>query len=266
MSVPTGNPTAERRSPQAAQGTLLRLSQITKEYRSDRGKVVRALHEVSLDVRQGEILAIIGASGCGKSTLLRIMAGLDTITSGQTEWSRRPTPGRDIGYVFQEPVLLPWRSVLRNACIAPETLKEPRQRYEPRVRELLSLVGLTDFADALPRELSGGMRQRTSIVRALAHDPMLLLMDEPFGALDQITREKLHDDLLNIWTATGKTIVFVTHSVDEATYLADRVVVLSPRPGRVRAIHDVPLPRPRDARTKLDPRFAEFQAMLRGEL
>lgn len=246
--------------------TLVRLSSITKDYQSERGKVVRALDEVSLDVAQGEIVAIIGASGCGKSTLLRIVAGLESITSGKLDWTRAPKPGKDIGYVFQEPVLLPWRSVLRNASLGPETLKMPRSEYEPRVRELLGLVGLDEFAEALPRELSGGMRQRAAIVRALAHDPMILLMDEPFGALDQITREKLHDDLLAIWSATHKTIVFVTHSVEEAAYLADRVVVMSPRPGRVRAIHNVPLPRPRGAHTKLDPRFAEFQAKLREEL
>lgn len=238
---------------------------VSKTYTSARGDVT-ALKGVDLEIHDGEVLAIIGPSGCGKSTLLRIIAGLDAASTGNIAWSEAPRPGRDIGFVFQEPVLMPWRNVLRNARIALEVQKIPKAEADERVRSLLKLVGLEGFEASLPRELSGGMRQRVAIVRALASDPLVLLMDEPFGALDYLTRERLNDDLLDIWAATRKTMVIVTHSVEEASYLADRVVVMSARPGQIRSIHEVPLPRPRNKHTRLDPRFAAFMEQLREEL
>lgn len=227
---------------------------------------VAALESVDLEIEDGEIVALIGSSGCGKSTLLRVIAGLDAGFTGTVSWSQLPVPGKDIGFVFQEPVLLPWRSVERNAGFGLEVQGSSKEDVRSSVSELLELVGLTGFEKAYPRELSGGMRHRLAIVRALAYNPRILLMDEPFGALDHITREKLQDDLLRIWSQTRKTIVLVTHAVDEAAYLADRVVVMSPRPGTIRGIHRVPLSRPRDERTRVDPAFAEFQALLRSQL
>lgn len=246
--------------------TLISLRGVGKEYRRSGMEPVVALKGVDLDIARGEIIALVGASGCGKSTLLRIVAGLDKDYTGSLTWTQEPKPGRDIGFVFQEPVLLPWRTVRKNAQFGLEVQRTEKAEMNSRVDYLLELVGLEGFEKSYPKELSGGMRQRLSIVRALAYDPQILLMDEPFGALDHITRERLQDDLLRIWSETHKTIVFVTHSVDEAAYLADRVVVMTPRPGVVREIHDVPLPRPRNESTKVDLRFAKFQAQLRREL
>lgn len=185
---------------------------------------------------------------------------------GEITWATPPKPGRDIGFVFQEHALLPWRTVQRNVALGLEGKGADKASVTARVAELLAMVGLQDFANSYPSELSGGMRQRVAIVRALAYNPQILLMDEPFGALDAITRDRLQDDLLRIWEQTKKTIVLVTHSVEEAAYLADRVVVMSARPGRIRAIHDVPLPRERDQSTRELPEFAHFSNMLRGQL
>jgi NitT/TauT family transport system ATP-binding protein len=239
---------------------------LSKVYSAARRASVTALEDVSLAVADHEIVALIGPSGCGKSTLLRMIAGLDTDFTGELRWTEPPRPGKDIGFVFQEPALLPWRTVSRNVALGLESRDRSRDDIRERVRELLAMVGLSDFADSYPSELSGGMRQRVAIVRALAYDPRVLLMDEPFGALDAITRDRLQDDLLRIWEQTRKTIVLVTHSVEEAAYLADRVVVLAPRPGRVKAIHEVPLPRERDGSTRLTPEFTEFAGLLRSEL
>lgn len=262
VAAPDGNGGTGANRADVARVSLRGLS---KRYKSSRG-TVDALVDVDLDVFDGELLAIIGPSGCGKSTLLKILAGLDQSSKGSVLWRDPPRPGKDIGFVFQEPVLMPWRNVLRNAGIALEVQGVPRAEANERVRRLLELVGLSGFEAALPRELSGGMRQRVAIVRALASDPVVLLMDEPFGSLDYLTRERMNDDLLEIWAQTRKTLVIVTHSVDEATYLADRVVVMSPRPGRIQAIHDVPLARPRNKETRLDPVFASFMEQLREEL
>ncbi|APU16815.1 MULTISPECIES: ABC transporter ATP-binding protein [Actinoalloteichus] len=252
-------------SPDTGRG-LLAVRGVSKDYTSLHGETVHALDDVNLTVDEGEIIAIIGPSGCGKSTLLRMLAGLDDDYDGEIVWERPPRPGRDIGFVFQEPALLPWRTVERNVRLGIEVQKERLDRADERVATLLELVGLSGFAKSFPKELSGGMRQRVAIVRALAYDPRILLMDEPFGALDAITRDRLHDDILRIWEETRKTIVFVTHSVEEAAYLADRVVVMSPRPGRLQAVHDVPLDRNRSAATRELPEFARFVGMLRGEL
>lgn len=246
---------------------LLSVTEVTKVYNSARRQTVTALDDVSLEIGDGEVIALIGPSGCGKSTLLRLIAGLDTEFSGDIAWSTPPRPGKDIGFVFQEHALLPWRTVQRNVSLGLEGHgKLDKAATTQRVMDLLTMVGLQDFADSYPSELSGGMRQRVAIVRALAYEPRILLMDEPFGALDAITRDRLQDDLLRIWEQTKKTIVLVTHSVEEAAYLADRVVVMSPRPGRIRAIHDVPLPRERDQSTRELPEFSHFANMLRGQL
>lgn len=245
---------------------FLSVSDVTKVYKAANRQSVTALDDVSLDIDDGQIIALIGPSGCGKSTLLRMIAGLDDDYQGEIAWETQPKPGRDIGFVFQEHALLPWRTVQRNVALGLEGKGTDKASVSARVAELLAMVGLQDFADSYPSELSGGMRQRVAIVRALAYNPRILLMDEPFGALDAITRDRLQDDLLRIWEQTKKTIVLVTHSVEEAAYLADRVVVMSARPGRIRAIHDVPLPRERDQATRELPEFAHFSNMLRGQL
>lgn len=245
---------------------FLGIAEVSKTYVGARRQQVKALDGINLDVQEGEIVALIGPSGCGKSTLLRIVAGLDRDYVGAINWQRPPRRGRDIGFVFQDPALLPWRNVARNVSLGLEVQRAERKVIDTKVAELLELVGLSEFAKAFPRELSGGMRQRAAIARALAYDPTILLMDEPLGALDAITRDKLQDDILRIWETTRKTIVFVTHGVEEATYLADRVVVMTPRPGRIRGIHTVPLPRKRDASARMLPAFAEFVGHLREEL
>jgi NitT/TauT family transport system ATP-binding protein len=245
---------------------VLDISGLRKTFVAANGTTTLALSDVNLTVQEGEILALIGASGSGKSTLLRIIAELDRHYEGSVTWGRPPAAGKDIGFVFQEPALLPWKTVLDNAAFGLDMQKGRSGRDRTYVRQLLDMVGLSAFEAMLPRELSGGMRQRVAIVRALAYEPRILLMDEPFGALDQITRERLHDDVLRIWQATGKTIVFVTHSVEEAAYLSDRVAVMSARPGSIKRVFDVPLPRPRTADTKLLPAFPPFLATLRSEI
>ncbi|WP_223690514.1 ABC transporter ATP-binding protein [Leifsonia poae] len=246
--------------------TFLAANGITKVYDTAQGGTVTALDDVSFEIADREIIALIGPSGCGKSTLLRMIAGLDTAFTGELSWDVPPKRGQDIGFVFQEPALLPWRSVLRNVGLGLEGKGNSKSEIKRRSLELIELVGLSDFAESYPSELSGGMRQRVAIARALAYDPRILLMDEPFGALDAITRDSLQDELLKIWERTSKTIVIVTHSVEEAAYLADRVVVLSARPGRIRAVHTVPLSRERDSSIRETPEFARFTGVLRGEL
>jgi len=207
-----------------------------------------ALEKVSFGVDPGEFLAIVGPSGCGKSTLLRIIAGLRTATEGavRLEAAKVVSPIR-AGIVFQTPSLLPWRSTVDNVLLAADLAGLPTRRYRDRAMELLELVGLEKFAHQFPSALSGGMQQRVALCRALIHDPNLLLMDEPFGALDAMTRDEMNFELLRIWSATGetKTILFVTHSIGEAVFLADRVLVMSPRPGRVEEILTSVLARPR---------------------
>jgi NitT/TauT family transport system ATP-binding protein len=216
-----------------------------------------ALEAIDLTVVRGEFVAIVGPSGCGKSTLLRLIAGLLRPSAGEvmTNGHAVVRPVTDIGIVFQSPVLLEWRNVLDNVLIQVELRGLRASAYRDRAVALLNTVGLGDFLASRPRELSGGMRQRTSIVRALIHDPPLLMMDEPFGALDALTREQMRIDLEALWLRTGKTVVFVTHSIDEAVLLADRVVVMSPRPGRIEQVIDVDLPRPRGIEAR---RMAEF--------
>ena len=222
---------------------------------------VEALRDVSLTVHRGELVALVGPSGCGKSTLLRIVAGLRPATGGRVEVAERSVTGpvSAVGMVFQAPVLLRWRRIVDNVLLPAELSGLDPGRYRERAHALLRLVGLAEFATKLPRELSGGMQQRASLCRALLLDPPLLLMDEPFGALDAITRDEMNVELLRVWgqDADGprKTILFVTHSIPEAVLLADRVVVLTARPGRIAATFAVDLPRPRAMSTRADPRF-----------
>jgi NitT/TauT family transport system ATP-binding protein len=212
----------------------------------------QALADVALTVRQGGFVAVVGPSGCGKTTFMRIIAGLESATAGNLSWNPQPPKAGDIGFVFQEPTLLPWASVWDNIYLPLRLAGRARADAAGSVDDAIRLVGLDGFAAALPRQLSGGMRMRVSVARALATRPRLLLMDEPFAALDEITRFRLNDDLLRIWAASGSTVVFITHSVFEAAYLAERVIVLSPRPGRVVADIGVDLPFPRTAGLRTD--------------
>ena len=225
---------------------MIRIAEVTQTFRRAR-KETRALERVSLDVRAGEFVCVVGPSGCGKSTLLRIVAGLLRPVEGRVELAGQAVEGpqTNLGIVFQSPVLLEWRTVLDNVLLQLELRGIDPSLYKSRAQQLLERVGLADFADRYPRELSGGMRQRASIVRALIHDPPLLLMDEPFGALDALTREQMRIDLEKLWAETKKTVVFITHSIDEAVLLADRVIVMSPRPGRIEREIPINLPRPR---------------------
>ncbi|MDD7794310.1 ABC transporter ATP-binding protein [Clostridium sp. 'White wine YQ'] len=232
------------------------------------GKPVTALKDVNLEIREGEFISLLGPSGCGKTTLLRIIADLLQPSTGKIT-VRGQTP-RDIrlqkkyGIVFQNPVLYDWRTVRRNVCMPMELLGMKKTDRTARVTEMLDLVGLSKFGKHYPYELSGGMQQRVGIARALAINPEILLMDEPFSALDEFTREKLHEDLLDIWKKTKKTVVFVTHNISEAVFLSDRVVVLSPHPGRVSAVIDIDLPRPRNMESKQSQQFYDYITKIRN--
>ena len=227
--------------------TAISLKSIQKSFGAGKNRV-DALLDIDLEVGKGEFVSVVGSSGCGKSTLLRLIAGLLPPTSGSVEIGGRPINGPDpgVGIVFQTPVLLPWRSVRRNVELQLDVRRISTPELRLRVDDLLKLVGLMGFGERKPYELSGGMQQRVSICRALVHDPSLLLMDEPFGALDALTREQMNLELQRIWMETGKTVFFITHSITEAVMLGDRVVVMTPRPGRIMEIVPVRLPRPRD--------------------
>lgn len=214
---------------------------VTKEGRVD------ALRDVDLEVAEKEFVAIVGSSGCGKSTLLRVIAGLLSRTTGEVRVAGKIVdgPNADIGIVFQTPVLLPWRSVKRNIELQIDIRRLDRRHYEAEVSRLIQLVGLDGFENRHPYELSGGMQQRVALCRALIHNPSMLLMDEPFGALDALTREQMNLELQRVWMETGKSVVLVTHSIPEAVFLADRVVVMTPRPGTIQEVIPVPLSRPR---------------------
>jgi NitT/TauT family transport system ATP-binding protein len=225
-----------------------------------RGRPVQALRDVNLDVRAGEFISLVGASGCGKTTLLRIVDGLMPPTSGEVRIDGRivQRPGPDRGFVFQQDALLPWRTVLDNVIFGLEVQGRAKTLARQQADAFVRLVGLTGFEHHYPHELSGGMRQRANLARALCIDPDVLLMDEPFAALDAQTRELMQAELLRIWRANRKTVLFVTHQIDEAVYLADRVVVMTSRPGQIKAILDVEIPRPRDLSVKRTPRFLEL--------
>jgi NitT/TauT family transport system ATP-binding protein len=221
---------------------------------------ILTLDRLSFQMKPGEFVSVLGPSGCGKTTVLKIIAGLVPPTSGIVKVDGVPVTGpqRKIGLVFQVPALMKWRTALENVLLPGEILGLDRVAAQARARELLELVGLTDFASRYPRELSGGMQQRVGIARALAHDPAILLLDEPFSALDMMTRNQLNIELLRIWSERKKTSLLITHSIPEAVFLSDRVVVLSPRPARILDVVPIPLPRPRHARVRVSPAFVEI--------
>jgi NitT/TauT family transport system ATP-binding protein len=245
---------------------VIRLERVSRTFRSQDGEDVHALAEVSFDVRANEFVTLVGPSGCGKSTLLRIVAGLIVPTGGEAAIGGEPirSPREDTGIVFQAPTLLPWASVLDNVLFPIRMMgRVVTEETLARARALVHLAGLDGFEGKSPRELSGGMQQRVAICRALIHDPRILLMDEPFGALDALTREEMTLELLRIWTGQPKTIMFVTHSIPEAVLLANRVVVMSARPGRIAEIIDVSLPRPRSFDMEASANFQECTRRIR---
>jgi NitT/TauT family transport system ATP-binding protein len=243
----------------------IELDRVGMTYETGSGPV-EALRDITLTVREGEFVSLVGPSGCGKSTLLRVVAGLRPMTSGGVVVDGAPVvrPIPKVGMVFQAAVLLKWRTVLDNVLLPAELAGLRPARYRERAHELLKLTGLEDFAGKRPSELSGGMQQRVSLCRALLLDPPLLLMDEPFGALDAMTRDEMNLELLRIWGEAGggaserKTILFVTHSIPEAVFLSDRIVVMSPRPGRIAGVFDVTLPRPRTVETRATAEFGQY--------
>ncbi len=257
---PHSNERADARAP----APLITVAGLGKTYRTRSGEDVAALEDVSFEVRAGELVTVVGPSGCGKSTLLKILAGITRRSMGDVRLAGRPIDGprRDVGVVFQAPVLLPWRTVLANVML-PAEIQRLGAEVERRARQLLALVRLDGFETKYPNELSGGMQQRVGISRALVHDPALLLMDEPFGALDAMTREFMNLELLRIWQGSRKTILLVTHSIPEAAFLADRVIVMSPRPGRIAEIIEVDLPRPRSLDMMSTPAFGRFAHAIR---
>jgi NitT/TauT family transport system ATP-binding protein len=256
--------------PQSEQGPVVRLAGVDKSF-TTRGEVpTAALSGIDLEIRRGEFVSLIGPSGCGKSTLLRIVGDLtqpsagEVMVNGKTAAAARR--GREYGIVFQAPVLFDWRRVEDNVRLPLELLGVGRAEREARAREMLGLVELTEFARHYPYQLSGGMQQRVAIARALALEPALLLMDEPFGALDEMTRERMNSEVLRIWEKTGTTVVFVTHSIPEAVFLSSRVVVMSHRPGRITRTVEIDLPRPRGLETRENPRYFELVTEVRQEL
>ncbi|TVR06251.1 MAG: ABC transporter ATP-binding protein [Salinarimonadaceae bacterium] len=229
---------------------------------------VHALDHIDIDIEEGQFISVVGPSGCGKSTLLKLVAGLRPPTGGEIEilGEKVKGPRSDVGIVFQSPVLLPWRTVLQNVMLPIEVLRLDHSAYKAKARELLDLVGLGGFEKAYPQELSGGMQQRAAIARALVYDAPILMMDEPFGALDAMTREQMNVEVQQIWERSGKTVVFITHSIPEAVFLADRVIVMSPRPGRVLRDLHINMPRPRGLDDMLTPEFGEHVREIRGML
>ncbi len=241
--------------------TVLEIDNLSKVYantgKKKDGRDILVLDSINMKVQKGEFVSIIGPSGCGKSTLLKLISGLIPKSSGTITLAGSSSDRNHIGFVFQDSVLLPWYTAMENACFPFEIMygKKTARENQKKVQELFDLAGLTGFETAFPHELSGGMKQRVSIVRALSYDPEILLMDEPFGAIDAITRENMNNALLDIWSKTGKTVLFVTHDIAEAVYLSDRVVVLGKNPGRIIETIEVPLSRPRNDDTKLDEEF-----------
>lgn len=246
---------------------LISVRSVTKIYEGTKGQRILALETVSFDVNQGEFVTLVGPSGCGKSTLLRLIAGLHLATSGELYVDGKKVEGPfNVGMVFQTPVLMPWMSVLANILLPLEILKFNMKDGRTEALELIQMLGLANFEHAYPFELSGGMQSRVAIGRALIHKPKILLMDEPFGALDAFTRESMGMELLRIWETVKKTVIFVTHDISEAVFLADKVVVLTPRPGRVSRVMQIDLERPRTVATKSSSAFAQYTYEIRKEL
>jgi NitT/TauT family transport system ATP-binding protein len=251
----------------SAGGEVIAVRRLSKSYETGSGPVV-ALQDIDFAIADGELVAVVGPSGCGKSTLLKILAGLMPASSGAASLRGTPIAGprRDIGVVFQSPVLFPWRTVLDNALLPADVQGLGRERLRRTALDLLALVGLKGFENRYPSELSGGMQQRAAMVRALVHDPAILLMDEPFGALDAMTREQMNLELQRIWLERRKTILFITHSIAEAVFLADRVLVMTPRPGRIMDALSVRFPRPRALDIMNTPEFGAHVRRIRAAL
>ncbi len=250
-------------------GPVVVVAGVNKVFATSSGRT-NALEGIDLTIETGEFISLIGPSGCGKSTLLRLIGDLTSPTSGTVRVNGKPARqarlDRDYGIVFQAPVLFDWRSVQANVALPLEVKGMSRSDRDERVQAMLELVELRDFARHYPYQLSGGMQQRVSIARALALEPSILLMDEPFGALDEMTRERMNSEVQRIWQQTGTTVVFVTHSIPEAVFLSSRVVVMSPRPGRIVRVIDVDLPRPRTDDTRETPRYFELITDVRETL
>jgi NitT/TauT family transport system ATP-binding protein len=248
--------------------SAIAVENVSRVFTLRNGRRVMALRRVSLEVAEGEFVVLLGPSGCGKTTLLRIMGQLDVATAGSVTINRTETDSAasSIGFVFQEPTLMPWRTTAENVALPLEISKYPRKQRLQRVREMLALVNLSAAENKNPQQLSGGMRQRVSIARALSHDPQVLLMDEPFGALDAQTRDMMNIELQRIWMESKKTVVFVTHSVSEAIFLADRIVMMGTNPGHIHSITNVDLPRPRTMEVKQTKEFREMAASLREQI
>jgi len=239
---------------------FIRVENVSKTYQTQDGNRVEALTNFNLVVRQNEFLVLVGPSGCGKSTLLKLIVGLIPVTTGAIYFRGEEvrSPRADVGMVFQEPLLLPWRSVRENVLFPIEILRKSDKDYRAEADRLLALVGLAGFEDRMPYELSGGMQQRAAICRALIHDPGMLVMDEPFGALDAMTRDEMGHELLRIWQRYRKTAIFVTHSIREAVWLADRVVVMTARPARIAEIVAIDFKRPRTDKMQFLPEFGDY--------
>ena len=252
--------------PQAsvAPRAVIEIAGASKTYRTRDGDVP-SLRPLDFTIHEGEFFVVVGPSGCGKSTLLKMLAGLLAPTTGEIRLEGKAivAPHGDVGIVFQSPLLLPWRNVLKNVMLPVDMKRLPRAEYRARAEQLLKMVGLAGFERKMPWQLSGGMQQRASICRALIHDPKIMLMDEPFGALDAMTRERMNVELQRIQRETGKTIFLITHSIPEAVFLADRVLVMTERPGAIAAIYEVPLPRPRSLDVMSDPVFTELVQRIR---
>ena len=253
---------------QAGPRPFIRMAGVRKTFRSG-GEELIAVSDVTFDVNEGELLSIVGPSGCGKTTVLKILAGLHeadegeiTIGGGGTSF----TPGRDVGMVFQQALLLKWRTVIENVMLPADILKIPRKKSRARAQELLEMVGLAGFENSRPYELSGGMQQRAAIARALVHDPKLILMDEPFGALDALTREKMNLELQRIWKESGKTIIFVTHGIQEAVFLGSHCAVLTAGPARMADYFSIDLPQPRSLEMKTSDAFGTYVKRIYGQL
>jgi NitT/TauT family transport system ATP-binding protein len=253
----------------SAGDSVITLAQAGKVFQTRRGRI-NALDPIDLSIRNKEFVCLLGPSGCGKSTVLNMIAGLIKPTTGtvavEGQSVETAQQNRRIGLVFQDPVLLPWRTAMENAALPLEVLGLPRAERERCIQAILKLVGLEGFEHRFPHELSGGMRQRLGIARALSFDPQVLLMDEPFGALDALTRDHMSIELLRIWEQRQKTVLFVTHSISEAAFLSDRIVVLTPRPGRISAEFDNPLPRPRRLEMRDSNDFIALSRQLRNSL
>ena len=245
--------------------TLITIENVEKKFGTHSGDIVTALAKVNLDIKENEFVSVVGPSGCGKTTLLRILAGLTSVTSGVVNFDGETLrgPRSDVGIVFQQALLLPWNTVLDNVLLSPHLKNDRSEKTRRRADELLTFMGLADFATKYPFELSGGMQQRVAICRALMREPKILLMDEPFGALDAMTRESLNVELMRVCSEEKKTVLFITHSIPEAVLLGDRVVVMSPRPGRISEIIDVDIARPRSLKTMANKRFGEICDQIR---